>query len=108
MRSQDEDVPRHDVSGYVPFGASPLAVVRCASFDRLRNVWRDFPEWQIVHRRTGFSVGALEFSDLAAGIAFLNALDPTFPAWQAVQWRVNDAAMTACRYKFRVAREALQ
>jgi hypothetical protein len=106
MRSSDSAVPRHDASGYVPFDESPLAVVHCTSYDRLRRKWRDYPQWQIAHRPTGFSIGALEFADLTAAINFLHALDPSFPAWQSVQWQVDDAAMVACRYKFRVALEA--
>lgn len=91
-----------EVDGFVPDVASPLAVTPVATWSISSWTVHD-GRWQITHRATGLNLGGREFDTREAAMAVLVRCEPAFPAWAAVKAGVADAAMMACRYKFRVA-----
>ena len=103
IRSDDVTRPPYETEGFVPDADCPLAAHLYAVWDEADSKWHDGVQWQITHRRTGFSLGKGTFRDRDEAIAVLMRCEPSFPAWQAVQAGVVDAAMLACRYKFRAA-----
>lgn len=104
-RAYDPDVPPFQTTGFVPFKSSPLAVTRAASFT---GEWREISgRWRITHRPTGYCLTDHEFDSFEEAMRVLNLCDPTFPAWPLALAQTGNVARDACRYKFRVAMEAV-
>jgi hypothetical protein len=103
IRSSRTDLPLYETVGFVPDVDCPLAATHSTLWDVEEGRWRDGEWWQVTHRATGFYLGAKTFRDADEALAVIARCDPTFPAWQLVRAGVVDAAMLACRYKFRMA-----